>query len=131
MEERPPGTTTRTASITDIAPGAPHVAFGDFLHDGRVNAIFVKPASLNATDAAFETYSLDPASGTWKGQGPIQAPPFFPRTTWRPSSNVFEGAGRLLEIDLDGDGLIGATPEGRKELVGFTDGIRESSQSWR
>jgi len=26
--------------------------------------------------------------------------------------------------------IIGATPEGRKELVGFTDGIRESSQSW-
>src|ERR1700741_32367 len=27
--------------------------------------------------------------------------------------------------------IIGATPEGRKELVGFTDGMRESSQSWR
>jgi putative transposase len=27
--------------------------------------------------------------------------------------------------------IIGATPEGRKELVGFTAGIRESSQSWR
>jgi putative transposase len=27
--------------------------------------------------------------------------------------------------------LIGATPEGRKELVGFTDGYRESAQSWR
>jgi transposase-like protein len=26
--------------------------------------------------------------------------------------------------------LIGATPEGRKELVGFTDGYRESTQSW-
>ncbi|MCP4932679.1 MAG: IS256 family transposase [bacterium] len=27
--------------------------------------------------------------------------------------------------------IIGATPEGKKELVGFTDGYRESSQSWR
>ena len=27
--------------------------------------------------------------------------------------------------------VIGATPEGKKELVGFTDGLRESSQSWR
>ena len=27
--------------------------------------------------------------------------------------------------------VIGATPEGKKELVGFTDGMRESSQSWR
>ncbi|MGY3413006.1 putative transposase [Bradyrhizobium sp. GM5.1] len=27
--------------------------------------------------------------------------------------------------------LIGATPEGRKELVGFTDGARESAQDWR
>jgi transposase-like protein len=27
--------------------------------------------------------------------------------------------------------LIGATPEGRKELVGFTDGARESASDWR
>ncbi|GLS29192.1 IS256 family transposase [Mesorhizobium albiziae] len=27
--------------------------------------------------------------------------------------------------------LIGATPEGKKELVGFQTGIRESAQSWR
>ncbi len=26
--------------------------------------------------------------------------------------------------------LIGATPEGNKELIGFTDGLRESSASW-
>ena len=27
--------------------------------------------------------------------------------------------------------IMGATPEGKKELVGFTDGYRESTQSWR
>jgi len=27
--------------------------------------------------------------------------------------------------------IIGATPEGRKEVVGFTDGMRESAQSWK
>ena len=27
--------------------------------------------------------------------------------------------------------LIGATPEGRKELIGFQTGFRESAQSWR
>jgi transposase-like protein len=27
--------------------------------------------------------------------------------------------------------VIGATPEGKKELVGFIDGYRESAQSWR
>ena len=27
--------------------------------------------------------------------------------------------------------IIGATPEGRKELVGFQVGMRESTQSWR
>ena len=27
--------------------------------------------------------------------------------------------------------LIGATPEGRKDLVGFQTGVRESAQSWR
>jgi len=26
--------------------------------------------------------------------------------------------------------LIGSTPEGEKELIGFTDGLRESAQSW-
>ena len=27
--------------------------------------------------------------------------------------------------------LIGATPEGKKDLLGFTDGARESAQAWR
>ena len=27
--------------------------------------------------------------------------------------------------------LIGATPEGKKELVGFQTGVRDSAQSWR
>ena len=27
--------------------------------------------------------------------------------------------------------IIGATPEGKKELVGLTDGVRESAQSWQ
>ena len=27
--------------------------------------------------------------------------------------------------------IIGATPEGKQELVGLIDGVRESAQSWR
>jgi transposase-like protein len=27
--------------------------------------------------------------------------------------------------------IIGATPEGKKELVGLTDGVRESARSWK
>jgi putative transposase len=27
--------------------------------------------------------------------------------------------------------IIGATPEGKKELIGLIDGVRESAQSWR
>ena len=27
--------------------------------------------------------------------------------------------------------IIGATPEGKKELVGLIEGVRESAQSWR
>jgi Transposase, Mutator family len=27
--------------------------------------------------------------------------------------------------------IIGATPEGKKELIGLTDGVRESAQSWK
>ena len=36
-----------------------------------------------------------------------------------------EGAAQCLLV------IIGATPEGKKELVGLTDGVRESAQSWR
>ena len=48
----------------------------------------------------------------------------------------FWADGIHLEARLEGQAqcilvIIGATPEGRKELVGFTDGMRESSQSWR
>ena len=35
-----------------------------------------------------------------------------------------------LRKDLEELGEIGATPEGKKELVGLTDGVRESAQSW-
>jgi putative transposase len=36
-----------------------------------------------------------------------------------------EDAGQCLLV------IIGATPEGKKELVGLIDGVRESAQSWR
>src|SRR6202051_2906386 len=36
-----------------------------------------------------------------------------------------EGAAQCLLV------LIGATPEGKKELVGLIDGVRESAQSWK
>ena len=38
---------------------------------------------------------------------------------------VFEDAKQCILV------IIGATPEGRKELLGFTDGARESAQDWR
>jgi transposase-like protein len=44
--------------------------------------------------------------------------------------------GIYFQVKTDSDSqcilvIIGATPEGKKELVGFTDGYRESTQSWR
>jgi putative transposase len=44
--------------------------------------------------------------------------------------------GIYLQARLEDDAqcilvLLGATPEGTKELIGFTDGFRESAQSWR
>ncbi len=44
--------------------------------------------------------------------------------------------GVFLQARLEDHGecmlvLIGATPEGRKELIGFQVGARESAQSWR
>ena len=40
-------------------------------------------------------------------------------------------AGRMEEAAECMLVLIGATPEGKKELVGFQTGVRESAQSWR
>src|SRR4051794_4958478 len=51
--------------------------------------------------------------------------------------NVYGGAGGVyLQARMEDDAecmlvLIGATPEGKKELVGFQTGVRESAQSWR
>jgi putative transposase len=44
--------------------------------------------------------------------------------------------GVFLQARLEDHGecmlvLIGATPEGKKELIGFQVGVRESAQSWR
>jgi len=44
---------------------------------------------------------------------------------WHPSPGALEDEKQCILV------LIGATPEGRKELVGFTDGARESAQDWR
>src|SRR4051794_6463967 len=46
------------------------------------------------------------------------------------------GDGGYLQARMEGHaecmlGIIGATPEGAKELVGFQVGVRESAQSWR
>jgi transposase-like protein len=49
------------------------------------------------------------------------------------TENLRSGA-RALEARLEEQAqcilvIIGATPEGKKELIGFIDGMRESSQS--
>jgi RHS repeat-associated protein len=93
-----------TAGTPDIAPGAPHVVYGDFLHNGQVNAIYVRPRDVNQ-DPQLEIYSLDPKTEKWMGVRPFPPPPFFPATDWKPSGDVFEGAGRLIAVDVDGDGL--------------------------
>jgi hypothetical protein len=46
------------------------------------------------------------------------------------------GRGQSLQARLEDAAqcllvIIGATPEGKKELVGLNDGVRESAQSWR
>ena len=46
---------------------------------------------------------------------------------WRTasSSRAHGAAGRCMLV------LMGATPEGTKELIGFQTGLRESAQSWK
>jgi transposase-like protein len=40
-----------------------------------------------------------------------------------PEREIMTGIGPVV--------IIGATPEGKKELVGLIDGVRESAQSWK
>src|SRR5258707_12868355 len=54
----------------------------------------------------------------------------------RSATSTFWADGIHLQARLEDEKqcilvLIGATPEGRKELVGFTDGAREGAQDWR
>jgi transposase-like protein len=42
-----------------------------------------------------------------------------------PRAGRLEDAAQCLLV------IIGATPEGKKELAGLIDGVRESAQSWR
>ena len=44
---------------------------------------------------------------------------------WLHVQALFEDEAQCLLV------IIGATPEGKKELVGLIDGVRESAQSWR
>ena len=49
-----------------------------------------------------------------------------------PLTNILRsGARQLLAQAVEMEVLIGATPEGKKELIGFQVGVRESAQSWR
>src|SRR5262245_20389687 len=73
-------------------------------------------------------------------KSPVEMPRGFAQRRASPS-----GTGRYIYFWVDGIHvqarledtaqclliIIGATPEGRKELVGLTDGMRESAQSWR
>src|SRR5260370_23165349 len=53
-----------------------------------------------------------------------------------PTSTSFWADGIHVQARLEDDAqcllvIIGATPEGNKELVGLTDGVRENAQSWK
>jgi putative transposase len=50
---------------------------------------------------------------------------------WNPLADGIDLEARLEDEKQCILVLIGATPEGRKELVGFIDGARESAHDWR
>jgi transposase-like protein len=55
---------------------------------------------------------------------------------WVMPEACFQHDGIHLQARLEDDAqcilvIIGATPEGKKELIGFTDGTRESAHDWR
>src|SRR6201981_3370667 len=50
------------------------------------------------------------------------------RASWIIGSTCKPGSRTMAQCLLV---IIGATPEGNKELVGLTDGVRENAQSWK
>lgn len=54
---------------------------------------------------------------------------FISRRAWSPKRTFIVSDKRSLKQCILV--LIGATPEGKKELIGFQSGYRESAQSWR
>jgi hypothetical protein len=72
-------TPTNLATIEDIAPGASRATPGDFLSDGRLNALFL---DVDRDPRTFQIYSLDTERNLWIGGGPTAAPLFFPKALW-------------------------------------------------
>jgi Salmonella virulence plasmid 65kDa B protein len=108
VPEYRPSAEGRVARAQDIAPGAPHAVFGDFIHDRRVDVLFANPGdSERGLPPSYENYALGKLANNlyWLGQGPFALPAFSPPTSWQPDPSLFAGAGRLLGIDIDGDGL--------------------------
>jgi len=69
-------------------------------------------------------------------QPEAQHPNFQLSTSWQADYPIFWVDGIHVQARLEDEAqcllvIIGATPEGKKELVGLIDGVRESSQSWK
>jgi YD repeat-containing protein len=101
MESRNPPPTQRVAELADIAPGSQKVVIGDWLGDGRPNALWLHIDPFDPVDARYEIYSIDSTffnfALQWLGQGPFPLPKYFSFSgDWQ--------TGRA--IDADGDGLV-------------------------
>src|SRR3954462_8011409 len=72
--------------------------------------------------------SRRPGRGSMCAGASAISPPSITSTSGPDGIHVqarLEGAAQCLLV------IIGATPGGKKELVGFIDGVRESAQSWK
>ena len=97
----------RGSDLVGIGPFLEGILIGGHRFTAGLRSRLIAPDPDTAADAPI------PISRACYGQGRGRTP--------RPPPRLEEQARCILVI-------IGATPEGRKELVGFTDGIRESSQ---
>jgi putative transposase len=99
------------------------VSTGDF--DGALVALLGKDAGLSASTVGRLKVGWSEEHARWSKRD-LSAKRYV--YFWADGIHVqarLEDAAQCLLV------IIGATPEGKKELVGLIDGVRESAQSWK
>src|SRR3954449_2141005 len=94
-----------------------------------------RPLAATSTDSTIPSGAIPPSTSPSRLSSK-NMPPNEPMPLHQNEASPVWADGIYLQTRLEDAKqcilvVIGATPEGRKELLGFTDGARESAQDWR